>query len=199
MEMAGSATHAARTRSGANANAEAGCPASGAILRRGCGDRKRSDEDSESEPAWHLVFHFWFGRQPEIDAAIVVLLRGGSQIQFSKRNFVMTPRRQVVQRVSDDGVVLNFKLVPVFENEDSLRLVRNRSLRRRVRGRRFSFCLRPAWPRICIRVGTRRRSVPATIEDGRTATVILFLLILLLIGCRVAIEFPNHRKIGRAS
>ena len=106
---------------------------------------------------------------------------------------MMAARRQIVQCVSNHRVVLDFKLVAVFEDEHSLGLVRNRGLvPRRRRGRR-SFRLGTTWWRIDIGVGTRRLSWAAAIEDGRPATVIIFRPIILLVCYRVAwIRFSNH-------
>src|SRR6185436_14203240 len=51
--------------------------------------RERGGDDGERKPAWHLLARFRIRRQPEIDAAIVVLLSGGRQVEVGKRDLVM--------------------------------------------------------------------------------------------------------------
>ena len=106
----------------------------------------------------------------------------------------MTAGRQVVQHVSNHRVVLNFKLMTVFEDEHGLGLVGNRSLSRRGRWSCVSFRLRSTWPlriRICVR--TRRLSRASAVEDGGSATVIIITLIFLLRVGIAGIGFPDHR------
>ena len=110
------------------------------------GGHERGGEEGESEPAGHLFFRFWFRGETEINAAIVVLLRGRSQVELVEWDFVMAPRRQVVQRVSNHCVILNFKLMTVFEDKQGLGQVRDRGLRRRGGWSCFSFRLGTGGP-----------------------------------------------------
>src|ERR1700687_2650762 len=102
MEAAGTSgntatAHSGRTRSGrTSAYAEPRCAcARCANLRCGRRYRERCSEDGESEAAWHLLLRFRFRGQTEIDAAIVVLSRGGSQVKLCEQDLVMASRRQV--------------------------------------------------------------------------------------------------------
>ena len=58
------------------------------------------------------------------DAAIVVLLACGCEIEVGERDSARVSRRQVKERRADDGVISDFELVTVFEDE------KRRSLRR---------------------------------------------------------------------
>jgi len=188
------ATHSGRTNSGrTGAYTEPGCAcARSANLGRGWRYRERSNENGESEPAWHLLFRFRFRRQPEINAAIVVLFCGGSQVKSASRSCDAVPassRTTCLQSPRSSGL----QLVTVFEDEHGFRLVRDRGLRRRCRWSCLRFRLRSIWPRIGIRIGRRRHSRAAAIEDGRSATVLLFRPIFLLVGYRVArVRFSNY-------
>ena len=112
----------------------------------------------------------------------------------------MTPGRQVVQRVPNHGVVLDFNLMTVFEDQHGLGLVRHRSLVLRTCGSCFSFrpSLRLDRRRIIVGIGARRLSGAAAIEDRGSATVVILVAlvprIFRLILHRIAdIGFPYHR------
>ena len=65
--------------------------------------------------------------QLEIDAAIIVLFRSGSQVEIRERDLRAMSRGQVVEHRADNRVVLNFKLVAVFEYQHGPGLIGNRS------------------------------------------------------------------------
>lgn len=144
---------------------------------------------------WHLLGRFRVGRQTEIDAAIVVLLRGRRQIEVSHGNLVMTTGGQVVQRVSNHGVVLNFKLAAVFEDQNGLRLVGNRGFFRWRRGNCLGFRSIRSMCKI-INVGASWLSGTTAVEDGGPATVVLVFVALLVRLVRSGITgvgFSNYR------
>ena len=68
-------------------------------------------------------------RQLEVNPQAVILLRGRSQIQIGKRHTPRVPRRQVIKRAADDRIVRHFDLMPIFEDQDGLRLIRGRLVR----------------------------------------------------------------------
>jgi hypothetical protein len=59
----------------------------------------------------------------EVDAAVVVLLGRGGQIEVRECNFLAMSAGQIVKHISDNCVVRNFELMAVFEYEHSLRLI----------------------------------------------------------------------------
>ena len=54
----------------------------------------------------------------EVDAAVVVLFLGGQEIEIRESNLPGMARSQIVERLTDDGVVANLQLMTVFENEN---------------------------------------------------------------------------------
>ena len=70
-----------------------------------------------------LFVRFWRGRQLKTIAEVIVLLRGGFQIEIRDGDLAMMPGRQVVKHVSHHSVILNFYLMAVFEDEHGLRLI----------------------------------------------------------------------------
>ena len=58
------------------------------------------------------------------DAAIVVLLAGGFEIEVGYGDAARVSGRQVEERCADDGVVSNFQFVTVSEDEKRRRLRR---------------------------------------------------------------------------
>src|SRR3979409_2279400 len=92
----------------------------------------------------------------------------------------MTTLRQVVQGVADHGIVLDFQLVAVFENQQSLRQICNRLLRWSC-GSNLSFRLSSTpLGRVDVYVRTRcwRPRSPA-IKDGGATPIILRILRLI--------------------
>ena len=180
-----------RTSSRPRADTESGCTqASGTNLRCRWRHRECRNENGENNPVQHLLVRFNFGRQPEINAAIVVFLRRRGQVQFGERNFMMTTWRQVVQRIANHSIILNFELVTVLEDQQRLGLVGNWSVGWRVclgLGSR----LRTAWPLgigVCyIRAGGSSGTAP--VENSGSATVVLF---ALGFGCCSAAASPAY-------
>src|SRR5437763_461457 len=65
-------------------------------------------------------------RNLEIDAAVFVLLRSGLEVQIHKRDLVTTSFGEIVQSFADDGVIFDFRLVSILEDQNSFRLIGSR-------------------------------------------------------------------------
>ena len=77
-----------------------------------------------------LFVRFWRGRQLKTIAEVIVLLRGGFQIEIRDGDLTMMPGRQVIEHVSHDRVILHFHLMAILEDEDGLGLIGDRSFSR---------------------------------------------------------------------
>ena len=107
----------------------------------------------------------------------------------------MASGRQVVERVSNHRVVLNFKLVAVFEYQQGLRLVGDVDLRWRSRWS-LSFRPRTAWRWVGIRIRACRLAWAAAIENGGATAVLIWRLIFLLVRHRVTRVRLSYYGIG---
>src|SRR5919197_2333136 len=65
-------------------------------------------------------------RQLEVETALVILPLRRRQVEFGKRHFVATSSAQIEQRIAHDRIVRDFHLVTVLEDENGVRLVRDR-------------------------------------------------------------------------
>lgn len=102
------------------------------------------------------------------DATIVVLLARGLEIKSGERDFADVFGGKIKQSLADDGVVSQFQLATVLENQQGrfLRRIGNhsRSIRRVVRVK---------WGSIVHRRNVGRGAGSSTVEDGGTALVVV--------------------------
>src|ERR1041385_3711292 len=61
--------------------------------------------------------------QAEIYSPLVILVGSRVEGEIGQQNFMGMPRRHVVKHVTDDGVILDFNVMAVFENQQRLRLI----------------------------------------------------------------------------
>ena len=132
-------------------------------------------------------------RYLEVHAARVVCLSGGGQVKIGELDLVRAIVGQVKQCVSDNGVVLELRLMAIPENEQSAGLGYNRLGRSWLRGwlwRGFGFTGSHAGPR---GLGA------ATIKNGWTAFVLVLIVVIGICfrddhHLRVWITHPSKRK-----
>ena len=102
------------------------------------------------------------------DATIVVLLARGLEIKSGERDFADVSGGKIKQSLADDGVVSQFQLATVLENQQGrfLRRIgnRNRSIRR---------VARVMWGSIVHRRNVGRGAGSSTVEDGGPALVVV--------------------------
>jgi len=113
-------------------------------------------------------------RQLEINASIVILFGRRTQVQLSQGHLAAMSRRQIIERVSHDGIVRNIEPLTVFEHQCCLRLIFSwswRSIRWRISlGSSSATCA------LRIAVSTYDRgSRTASIKDCRSASVIFLI------------------------
>ena len=65
-------------------------------------------------------------RELELHSALIILLRGGGEIEICKLDFFRTSVAQIIKSRADNRIIRNFLPVAVFENENCTRLRRNR-------------------------------------------------------------------------
>src|SRR5260370_21301759 len=64
------------------------------------------------------LIRLWCGNLKHY-AAIIVLLAGGFEIKIGKGDSARMPGRQIKKSHADDGVVFEFQLATIFEDEQS--------------------------------------------------------------------------------
>ena len=115
----------------------------------------------------------------EVDSPIIVLVCGCRQVEIRERDLV-PGRREVVQRVANDGVVPDLDAVTVFEDQDRFGLVSHfdgfRGYCGSRLGRRFG------------RGGNNTLAASATIKNGWPSP----LFFICVVGNSVRLLDDNH-------
>jgi hypothetical protein len=107
---------------------------------------------------------YW--RQLKIDTAVVVQFLRGIEIEIAKSDSARVPRSQIEKSMAYDGVVSNFELMAIFEDQHGRRLRRLWSRSRR--GALRAVC--GHWILHRGNIGLRTRT--SAIKDRRAALIV---------------------------
>src|ERR1700687_529795 len=124
------------------------------------------------------------------DAAIFVLLAGGLEIEVGQRNFVNAASRQIKECLALDGVVSNFHLVTILEDQHD-RFLRRIGLGIRVRSIGKLSRVRSGNVFYRGNVGSGSRS--AAIENCGTALIVRILARISFVVCSVEVGCVGDR------